>query len=141
MQRTEGTGTGYAKNGITCARSLTLAKKRSAAPDQGVRPDGMPLRRGKSIMLTHEDTLTRIKAYPLTRGYIALTRAFYFAHAGNLMLTQKTAYRSRGKKLSVTRETAYPLTWGKSISVHTGKQHIALTRTKAYAAHAGKNND
>ena len=36
MQRTEGTGTGYAKNGITCARSLSLVKKHSAAPDHGV---------------------------------------------------------------------------------------------------------
>jgi len=34
MRRTEGTVTGYAKIGITCANSLALTKKRSAAGDQ-----------------------------------------------------------------------------------------------------------
>jgi len=38
MQRTEWSFTVYAKNRINCARPLSLAKKRSAAPDQGVMP-------------------------------------------------------------------------------------------------------
>jgi hypothetical protein len=61
-------------------RPDSLTEKRSASGYRCV----MPLRRGKSIMLTHEDKLTREEASALTGEYSA--------HAGkNSMLTQVKA--------------------------------------------------
>ena len=80
----------------------------------GVRQYGKPLRRGKSIMLTHEDTLTRVKAYALTGEYTA--------HADkNNMLTQEIR-RSPGEKLRSHGKAAYPLTWGNNSAHAQGEK-------------------
>ena len=54
----------FMRKSIKCANRNSLSPgepRSSAAADAGVRPDGNPLTRGNSEMLTHEDTLTREK--------------------------------------------------------------------------------